>query len=100
VWTWHDSIRYDRSCEPTHGTSGSPLVDTGSGQIVGINNTGNDNGLMCTLNNPCEVAPDGSTAAYQGQAYGQATHWFTTCLTWWRTIDLSIPGCLLTKPAA
>src|SRR6185437_11650415 len=51
VWTWHDSIRYDVNCDTIHGTSGSPLVDASSGQIVGINNTGNDDGQMCTLNN-------------------------------------------------
>nr|WP_296071669.1 serine protease [uncultured Actinoplanes sp.] len=98
VWTWRDSIRYDVNCDTIHGTSGSPLVDTASGQIVGINNTGNDDGQMCTLNNPCEVNPDGTTSAYQGQSYGQQTYWFTTCLTTTRTIDLNRAGCLLTKP--
>ena len=99
VWTWHDSIRYDVNCDTIHGTSGSPLVDASSGQIVGINNTGNDDGQMCTLNNPCEVDANGTTHAYQGQSYGEQTYWFTTCLTSTRTIDLTKSGCLLTKPA-
>jgi hypothetical protein len=99
-WTWHDSIRYDDTCNPTHGTSGSPIIDTSSGQIVGINNTGNDDGEMCTLNNPCEVEPDGTTHAYRGQTYGEETYWFTTCLTGRRRIDLGVPGCLLPKPTA
>ncbi|HEX6499368.1 MAG TPA: putative Ig domain-containing protein [Micromonosporaceae bacterium] len=98
-WTWRDSIRYNSGCNPTHGTSGSPIVDTATGRIVGINNTGNDNGQMCTLNNPCEVDADGNTTATQGQSYGQETYWFTTCLTSTNTINLSISGCLLTKPA-
>ena len=97
-WTWHDSIRYDTNCDTIHGTSGSPIVDASSGQIVGINNTGNDDGEMCTLNNPCEVDANGVTHAYQGQSYGEETYWFTTCLNSARTIDLSILGCLLTKP--
>jgi len=97
-WTWRDSIRYDTACDTIHGTSGSPIVSAASGQIVGINNTGNDDGEMCTLNNPCEVAADGTTRAYQGQSYGEETYWFTTCLTTSRTIDLTIAGCLLTKP--
>ena len=97
-WTWRDSIRYDANCDTIHGTSGSPIVDAASGQIVGINNTGNDDGEMCTLNNPCEVAPDGTTKAVQGQSYGEQTYWFTTCLTATRTIDLNKAGCLLTKP--
>ncbi|GGQ48172.1 S1 family peptidase [Couchioplanes azureus] len=97
-WTWRDSIRYDSACDTIHGTSGSPIVDDSTGRIVGINNTGNDDGEMCTLNNPCEVAADGTTRAYQGQSYGQQTYWFTTCLTSSRAIDLNLPGCLLTKP--
>jgi len=97
-WTWHDSIRYSTGCDTIHGTSGSPVVDVASGQIVGINNTGNDNGQMCTLNNPCEVDPDGTTHAYFGQTYGQETYWFTTCLNSARQIDLTVTGCLLTKP--
>ncbi|MBD0696054.1 hypothetical protein BG452_22805 [Streptomyces sp. CBMA123] len=98
-WTWHDSLRYSSGCNTTHGTSGSPIIDSASGRIVGINNTGNDNGEMCTLDNPCEVAADGSTKAFKGQSYGEETYWFTTCLNSARAIDLSVPGCLLTKPA-
>ncbi|HEX6869765.1 MAG TPA: serine protease [Micromonosporaceae bacterium] len=99
-WTWHDSIRYTSTCDTIPGTSGSPVVDVSSGQVVGINNTGNENGQMCTLDNPCEVDPDGTTHAYQGQNYGQQVYWFNTCLTASNTIDLNISGCLLTKPAA
>jgi hypothetical protein len=97
-WTWRDSIRYDTACDTIHGTSGSPIVDTTDGRVVGINNTGNDNGQLCTLNNPCEVAADGTTRAFLGQSYGQQTYWITTCLNGSRAIDLTIAGCLLTKP--
>jgi hypothetical protein len=97
-WTWHDSVRYSSGCTVAHGSSGSPIVETSSGLIVGINNTNNDNGQMCTLNNPCEVQPNGSTTATLNQSYGQETYWFNTCLTASRTIDLNISGCLLTKP--
>ncbi|WP_233289470.1 putative Ig domain-containing protein, partial [Kitasatospora sp. MBT63] len=98
-WTWHDSIRYDSGCNTTHGTSGSPIVDAGTKRVVGINNTGNDDGEMCTLNNPCEVAADGTTTVTKGQSYGEETYWFTTCLGAGRAIDLTVSGCLLTKPA-
>ncbi|MFE2726762.1 putative Ig domain-containing protein [Kitasatospora sp. NPDC059327] len=98
-WTWHDSLRYSAGCNTTHGTSGSPIVDAASKKIVGINNTGNDDGAMCTLNNPCEVAADGTTKATKGQSYGEETYWFTTCLGTGRAIDLNVSGCLLTKPA-
>jgi hypothetical protein len=99
-WTWHDSLRYDTACDTIHGTSGSPIVSASTGQIVGINNTGNDDGEMCTLDNPCEVDANGTTHAYQGQSYGEETYWFTTCVSSTRTIDLTIAGCLLTKPAS
>jgi hypothetical protein len=99
-WTWHDSVRYSTGCDTIAGTSGSPIVDTASGQLVGINNTGNEDGESCTLDNPCEVAADGTVTVIEGQSYGQETYWFDTCLTSTRTIDLSISGCRLTKPAA
>ena len=99
-WTWHDSIRYAAGCMTIHGTSGSPIVSAATGQVVGINNTANDNGGVCTLNNPCEVGPDGVPHATKGLRYGQETYWFTTCVTAQRTIDLNKPGCLLTKPAS
>ncbi|WP_406197322.1 putative Ig domain-containing protein [Kitasatospora sp. NBC_01560] len=98
-WTWHDSLRYSAGCNTTHGTSGSPIVDAATKKIVGINNTGNDDGAMCTLNNPCEVAADGTTTVTKGQSYGEETYWFTTCLGTGRVIDLNVAGCLLTKPA-
>ncbi len=100
-WTWHDSIRYlypKSTCQTIGGTSGSPIIDNASLQIVGINNTLNEQGQACTLDNPCEVNPDGSLTYTQGQNYGQETYWFTTCLTSTRTIDLNKTGCLLTKP--
>ena len=99
-WTWHDSIRYDTACDTIHGTSGSPVVDVASGQVVGINNTGNDNGESCTLNNPCEVDDSGNVTVHPGQSYGQETYWFTTCLDANNTLDLNTPGCLLAKPTA
>ncbi len=97
-WTWRDSIRYDVNCDTIHGTSGSPIVDATSGQVVGINNTGNDDGERCTVNNPCEVAANGTVSVHQGQSYGEQTYWFTTCLTSTRAIDLNKSGCLLTRP--
>jgi hypothetical protein len=50
---------------------------------------------MCTLNNPCEVAPDGTTKAIQGQSYGQQTWWITTCVNGSRQLDLAVAGCKL-----
>jgi len=95
-WTWHDSIRYNTGCQTTHGTSGSPIIASSNNTIIGINNTGNDDGASCTLNNPCEVDANGTVTVHQGQSYGEQTYWFTTCLNSSRAIDLTVPGCLLT----
>ena len=98
-WSWQDSIRYDTACDTIPGTSGSPVVDAASGQVVGINNTGNENGGTCTLNNPCEVDESGNVTVHPGQSYGQETYWFTTCLGANNSLDLNTPGCLLPAPA-
>jgi V8-like Glu-specific endopeptidase len=100
-WTWQNSIKYQQpGCETIGGTSGSPVVSTSTGEVIGINNTGNEDGERCTVNNPCEVDADGNVTVEQGAAYGQQTWWLYTCLTASRTIDLNKAGCELPKPAA
>ena len=99
-WTWQNSIKYQQpGCETIGGTSGSPVVSTTTGELIGINNTGNEDGERCTVNNPCEVDADGNVMVDQGAAYGQQTWWLYTCLTANRTIDLNRSGCELPKPA-
>ncbi|WP_412543556.1 putative Ig domain-containing protein [Longispora sp. K20-0274] len=95
AWTWKDSIRYNTGCNTTHGTSGSPILDS-SRTVVGVNNTGNDDGARCTLNNPCEVDAAGNVTYTQGQSYGQQVYWFSTCVNSSRMLDLTVAGCLLT----
>jgi Trypsin-like peptidase domain len=100
TWTWQQSIQYHQpGCEVIGGTSGSPVVDKNTGQVVGANNTAYSGGAPCSLNNPCEVAPDGTTHVEDGAAYGQQTWWLYTCLTATRSIDLNRPGCRLPRPA-
>src|SRR3954447_20051468 len=93
-WTWHDSIRFADGCGTIPGTSGSPVISVATGELVGINNTANENGQSCTLDNPCEVNPDGTTTAVLNRRYGQETYWITTCVTANRTINLNQVGCL------
>jgi V8-like Glu-specific endopeptidase len=98
-WTWKQSIKYQQpGCETIGGTSGSPVVSTTTGEVIGVNNTGNEDGERCTVNNPCEVDADGNITVDQGAAYGQQTWWLYTCLTSSRTIDLNKAGCQLVKP--
>jgi len=99
-WTWQNSIKYQQpGCETIGGTSGSPVVSTSTGEVIGVNNTGNEDGQQCTINNPCEVDADGNVTVDPGAAYGQQTWWLYTCLTANRTIDLNKTGCELPKPA-
>jgi V8-like Glu-specific endopeptidase len=98
-WTWQSSIKYHQpGCETIGGTSGSPVVSTSTGEVIGVNNTGNENGERCTVNNPCEVDAAGNITVEQGAAYGQQTWWLYTCLTSTRAIDLNKAGCQLAKP--
>ncbi len=95
-WTWKESLRYSRpGCETIGGTSGSPIVVSGGRTIIGVNNTGNEDGQKCTMNNPCEVDENGNIIFEQGVSYGQQTYWLYYCLNEKSEIDVTIQGCLL-----
>lgn len=94
-WTFKDSLRYAKPCDTIGGTSGSPVIDSNARDMIGINNTLNEDGQQCTLNNPCEVDQSGHITVDQGRAYGQQTWWITTCVNASRALDLTVPGCLL-----
>jgi V8-like Glu-specific endopeptidase len=97
-WTFTDSIRYsNKGCETIGGTSGSPIIEQGTRTQVGINNTGNESGKRCEMNNPCEVDEDGNVTVRKKASYGQQTYHFTTCLTPDFNLDLTIAGCDLPK---
>ncbi|NVI86610.1 serine protease [Actinomadura sp. BRA 177] len=96
-WTWKDSIRYTPQCETIHGTSGSPVIDARTHHVVGVNNTGNDDGERCTLNNPCEVARDGRITVRHGTHYGQQTYQLARCLGKGNDVVLN-RTCALPKP--
>lgn len=99
-WTFRNSIRFSQpGCETIGGTSGSPLVSSATGEVIGINNTGNEDGEQCTMNNPCEVDSHGTETVRKGRSYGQQTYLFYGCLgTGANRIDLSKAGCALPKP--
>ncbi len=97
-WTFTDSIRYtEPGCDTIGGTSGSPIIHADSREVIGINNTGNEDGERCTLNNPCEVDADGNVTVTAGASYGQQTYQIYTCLNSANQIDLTKEGCLLPK---
>ncbi|MFE7126884.1 trypsin-like peptidase domain-containing protein [Streptomyces sp. NPDC057617] len=97
-WTWKDSVRYTSACNTIGGTSGSPVIDNTTGKVVAVNNTGNESGGRCTLNNPCEVDQNGTVTVRQGINYAQETYGIVPCLGTGNQIDLSRAGCALPKP--
>ena len=63
-WRWPQSLRNDCP-EVVPGNSGSALLDSETGGLLGIVNTttfGGEQGAECWLGRPCEVTPDGETA--------------------------------------
>ncbi|MBC7396801.1 MAG: trypsin-like peptidase domain-containing protein [Bdellovibrionales bacterium] len=95
-WSMNDSIRYSRpGCEVIGGTSGSPIINSSNRTVIGVNNTGNEDGRQCTMNNPCEVDKDGVISATKGYSYGQQTFWVYSCLNQYNELDVTVPGCLL-----
>ncbi|MEV6722711.1 serine protease [Streptomyces xanthochromogenes] len=97
-WTWKDSVRYTPSCNTIGGTSGSPVIDTTTGKVVAVNNTGNEDGERCTENNPCEVDQNGNVTVRQGINYAEETYIIVPCIGAGNKIDLSRAGCTLPKP--
>ena len=80
-WSWTDSIRYSEpGCDTIGGTSGSPIIEEGTRVVVGVNNTSNESGQTCTMNNPCEVSKSGRKTVRKGYSYGQQTYQFYGCL--------------------
>jgi hypothetical protein len=79
------------------GTSGSPVIDANTNQIVAINNTGNEDGQRCTLDNPCEVDQAGNVTVRPDINYAQETWFISNCFTTGSRIDLTRPGCQLPR---
>lgn len=96
-WTFTDSIRYTASCDTIGGTSGSPIIARGQRRVVAINNTSNESGQRCTLNNPCEVDEAGQVTVRAGVRYGQQTYNTYTCLTPAFKFELGRTGCELPR---
>jgi V8-like Glu-specific endopeptidase len=97
-WTWKDSVRYTSACQTIGGTSGSPVIDASTGEVVAINNTGNEDGETCTENNPCEVSEDGTVTVREGINYAEETYGIAACFTTGNQVDLTLSGCTLPKP--
>jgi V8-like Glu-specific endopeptidase len=97
-WTWQDSVRYTSACDVIGGTSGSPVIDPATDQVIAINNTINENGESCTLDNPCEVDQDGNVTVHEGIGYAQETYILANCIGAGSVVNLDDANCQLPKP--
>lgn len=97
-WKFFDSLRFTAACETFGGTSGSPVISLATGEIVGVNNTGFENGEPCTRNNPCEVDENGEVTTVMDGSYGQQTYQLYGCVDDTFALDLDRPGCELPRP--
>jgi V8-like Glu-specific endopeptidase len=98
VYVWQESVRYNEHCDTIPGTSGSPIIERNTRTVVAINNTGNDKGEKCTMNNPCEIGTDGTITVRKGFSYGQQTYEVYSCLNKDFSLNLAKRGCKLLKP--
>ncbi len=99
-WFFEGSLRYSRpGCAVIGGTSGSPVLEAGTRKVVAINNTINESGKRCEVNNPCEVLADGGVLFEKGYGYAQETVWVYGCRNAAGVFDLNVEGCQLPKPA-
>lgn len=96
-WTFTNSIRYTEGCDTIGGTSGSPIIAKGERRAIAINNTSNESGKRCTMNNPCEVSEDGQITVMKGVRYGQQTFNVYSCLTPDFQFNLAKEGCELPR---
>ena len=97
-WLFKDSVRYTDGCDTIGGTSGSPIIAKGTRSVIAINNTANEDGQRCTVNNPCEVNQEGTITVLKDKKYGQQTFNIYSCLSPDFGIDLTRAGCVLAKP--
>jgi V8-like Glu-specific endopeptidase len=105
-WVFNDSLKYsDPGCQVIGGTSGSPVVAVESREVVAVNNTGNESGQACQINNPCEIDEEGGIQYQKGWSYAQQTVWIYGCrapidsvewaLAASHDLDLTRKGCML-----
>ena len=97
-WVFVDSIRYtNNGCRVIGGTSGSPIIKSGTRVVIGVNNTRNIDGKRCSMSNPCEVDEKNNITVRKGVSYGQQTYLIYSCLNSKNKFDLKLPGCKLPK---
>jgi hypothetical protein len=100
LWTLGPVMRLTRECDPQGGVSGSPVIREDTNEVIGVLSSGYDgDGAPCTINNPCEIAEDGSVSvAAKGQGYAYLVHQLHACRDQRGNFDLTAAGCQLPRP--
>jgi hypothetical protein len=100
VYNWKKSIRHN--CSIVGGMSGSPMISLKTNRVVGIINTGvNDSAAkqpQCSLNRPCEVAPNGTIQTFDRENYGQLVDRIPSCFDREGKFEILQPQCQLERP--
>lgn len=98
-WDWWGSIRLPArdGCRIRGGYSGSPIVSSETGLVVGVVNTGWVGGRAC-VDSACEEDRRGRVVTRKRMNYGQQTALLLDCLTDGQVFDLRTPGCRLAEP--
>lgn len=99
-WQWGTAYRLTTVCTVIPGYSGSPVVRTDNGEIIGVLGTAFRGKEPCDLHNPCELDEAGQkSVAAEGQGYFHPVHGLHACLDAKFNFDLNAPGCLLQRPS-
>lgn len=98
AWVWRDAIRYTaEGCAVEPGSSGSPVIDRNTGDIIGVNTTFVEGDEECTLNNACEVGADGVKKTFAQRGYATQTYKIPDCFKGTK-LALNKKSCQLPKP--
>ncbi len=66
-YSFQSAMRMSEECRQINGTSGSPVIDSRTGEVVAIANTFNKNGKRCKDNNPCETSGEEITVIHRAR---------------------------------
>jgi hypothetical protein len=91
-WSWRDVLRYS-GCDTPPGSSGSPVLDTQTGEVIAVAGTANaGSAKSCTRDNPCEIEARG-TASKSRAGYAHQVANLEGCLSSENRIDVTRTGC-------
>lgn len=95
-FVWHFDDAFRNNCQDIYGgSSGSPVLESGTDEIVALMNTTNIGGLTsCYLGAPCEVTTAG-TVFRPDTSYATPVVGLDACFNAYGTFTLNAEGCPL-----